>query len=52
MPTASINDIVKVFGGTNFTDNGNLLNGKQVDGISKLTKLNPITFSPNHKASL
>ncbi|GMA70864.1 pectate lyase [Leuconostoc litchii] len=50
--TASINDIAKVFGGTNFTDNGNLLNGKQVEGISKLNKLNPVTFSPNYKASL
>ncbi|MGX4594359.1 pectate lyase family protein [Leuconostoc sp. JNUCC 76] len=52
VPTASINDIAKVFGGKNFTDNGNLLNGKQVEGISKLNKLNPITFFPNYKASL
>jgi pectate lyase len=52
IPTASINDIAKVFGGTNFTDNGNLLNGKQVNGIAKLNKLNPTTFSSNYKALL
>lgn len=52
IPTASINDIARMFGGTNFTDNGNLLNGKQVNGIAKLNKLNPITFSLNYKASL
>ncbi|WP_220740503.1 pectate lyase family protein [Leuconostoc miyukkimchii] len=52
VPTASTSDVAKVFGGTNLTDSGTVLNGKPANDIAKLNKLNPTTVAPSYKTSL
>ncbi|CAM3236234.1 polysaccharide lyase family 1 protein [Leuconostoc rapi] len=52
IPTAATKDIAKVFGGSNLTESGTLLNGQKVTGIATLNKLSPASWTPQYKNML